>query len=940
MNGSVNRKKTENSIDVITRGIEILFFVMLFVTIVGMIWFTGIDRTEPITYNDVTFIEEWNVTSPSGKEFTAGSSMINDTKEKGEFVITGKLPDVVTDGSYFCAIIGGDGEIYVNGDLRKDYIASRDMVIPGGIVKRFYIRVPLTSSDSGAEISMMRYGSGRVGYLYQDTFVADDSAFFKYMMSHYGLSFMLEEILLIFSIVIVIAGFFMMIHYRRKIELLYGAMSVAVIAGWLITNSYLFPFLYGHYHIDGVFNYMLCLLMPFCPAFYLDALQHGRHRKYTNVALGMASVSLIVFPVLHLTNLFSFAKALVYINILIGIELLIAAWGIIKDLISGDIKDYIYTAIGFSGFFVCGIMEIIALDFLPVINGDLFMLAGLVFMLTLTVVQQMADLRKVREEGQRALDLSEAKTKFLASMSHEIRTPINAILGMNEMILRENRDPVIGEYADSVKSSGQMLLMLVNDVLDFSKIEAGKMEINDAQFTFSSLLLSIMPMLKERAGAKELNLQTVILNEIPDGMISDEFRIRQILINLINNAIKYTDKGSVTLMLGGEYTGDDSFSLRMNVKDTGRGISEEDQKTLFEAFARADVKKNRNIEGTGLGLAIVKSIVDSMSGEISVESKYGEGSEFRVILPVGVADRTPLDEDYEKHTVSRVSDNKECDYTAPEASILAVDDNNSNLKIVKLFLKRAGIEPELCDNGTKAFELCKTKKYDLILLDHMMPDPDGIKTLELIRSDEASMNRDTPAIVLTANALAGSRKLYTDAGFADYLTKPLDSALLEKTIKQYLPAEKILSAQKPAEDDESLLVMEFLPEDTEADSQSSGTDSFRKKLERIEGLDYDSALTYQGDDEELLKAVIGIITDECEEKTDSMRKSVSSKDWHSYALQAHSLKGLLLSIGLKDLSERAKKHEFAGKNQDIDFIMSDYEAFLKAYEDICRRLKM
>jgi CheY-like chemotaxis protein len=380
-------------------------------------------------------------------------------------------------------------------------------------------------------------------------------------------------------------------------------------------------------------------------------------------------------------------------------------------------------------------------------------------------------------------------------MSHEIRTPINAILGMNEMIIRENKDGLINEYAQSVKSSGKMLLMLVNDVLDFSKIEAGKMEIAYSGFSMSLMLHDIMPMLKERADEKDLKLETRIVSDVPDGLISDEFRIRQILINIINNAIKYTDTGSVTLSVGGEYTGEDEFLLKFSIKDTGRGITEEDQKHLFEAFTRADVKKNRNIEGTGLGLAIVKSIVDSMGGEISVKSKYLEGSDFMIDIKTGIHDRTLLKDDFMENRRNDDPEIMECDYLAPDASILAVDDNGMNLKIVKYFLNLAGIEPDLCNSGTKAAELCRQKKYDLILLDHMMPDPDGIETLKIIRNDEDSLNRETGSIVLTANALTDSRKTYMEAGFEDYLTKPLDAMLLVQTVKKYLPADKI----KPAE---------------------------------------------------------------------------------------------------------------------------------------------
>ena len=378
-------------------------------------------------------------------------------------------------------------------------------------------------------------------------------------------------------------------------------------------------------------------------------------------------------------------------------------------------------------------------------------------------------------------------------MSHEIRTPINAILGMNEMILRENKDPVIDDYAGSVKSSGKMLLMLVNDVLDFSKIEAGKMEINSADFSMAQLLRDIMPMLKERADDKKLKLETKIVSEVPDGMVSDEFRIRQILINLINNAIKYTDEGLVTLTIGGSYKSADAFILEMSISDTGRGISEEDQKHLFEAFTRADEKKNRSIEGTGLGLAIVKSIIDSLGGNISVKSKYLEGSTFSVELTVGVHDKKPLKDDFlSGGKAPAKTAEKKSDYTAPDASILVVDDNIMNLKVVRYFLKRADIKPDECDRGLLAVEKCKEKKYDLILLDHMMPEPDGIETLRLIRSEDASLNKDTPAIVLTANAFADSRKIYTEAGFLDYLTKPLDATLLEETVKKHLPPEKVL----------------------------------------------------------------------------------------------------------------------------------------------------
>nr|MCR5417839.1 response regulator [Lachnospiraceae bacterium] len=569
------------------------------------------------------------------------------------------------------------------------------------------------------------------------------------------------------------------------------------------------------------------------------------------------------------------------------------------------------------------------------------MLFGLCFFLVFVVLQQVDDLRKVYVEKQHAINLSESKTRFLASMSHEIRTPINAILGMNEMILRENHDEVTLDYARSIKSSGKMLLMLVNDVLDFSKIEAGKLEITESRYDLSEVLYDVISLIGERSNEKGLTLKTEFTAPVPVGQISDEFRIRQILINLMNNAVKYTDSGSVTLKVGGKNIGDDGYELYFSVEDTGRGIRVEDQEELFEAFSRADMGKNVNIEGTGLGLAIVKSIVDSMHGNIEVESEYGKGSAFRVRIPVRVADPSPVPQDFmEKRKVDVVSE-EECDFLAPDAKVLAVDDNRSNLTIVKLFLKRTGIVPDLCDNGKSALAKCREKKYDLILLDHMMPSPDGIETLQLIREDRDSKNKETAAVVLTANAVAGSRQIYMDAGFSDYLTKPLDFKVLEQTVKRYLPEDKVQSREdeesKRNEDDG--FFAEFLPHEESGVYGGTQGKGFEEKLSRIERLDYRTAIGHSAGDEEVLAAVLADIAAEGAERCSRMRDNVSGRRWKEYGIDAHAVKGLMATIGMKDLSEKAKQQEFAAKEEDSEVILAGAEAFIGEYESLCRRLE-
>ena len=785
----------KNLTDILIEVFKCFFFVALAVSLIGLYYYSRNDHSAPLKTEAPVYIDSWTVSDPAGNVFTEGRSYRNNGAVRGTFTIVSKIPENVRDNSVFCFIVGGDCAVYVNGEKRADFLTKRDMAIPGGIVKRFYMTVPVSAKDAGTTVKILRIDTTRRGYVYQDTFVTTSENLFPLLMTRYGLPLMLAEILLIFSLVIVVISFTLRFLYKRRIEMLYGALGILVISGWIITNSFLYPFIYGHYHVDGVINYLLCMLMPFNLVLYLNGLQKGRYRILMLGCLIISTLNILAWSILHFTETYLFPNALIFINLILGIQILIVFGTLIADTVRGKVKEYRYTAIGFAGFLICCIFEIIELNFFTLLHEELPMVAGLAFLLSLTVIQQIEDLRKMRDEGERALMLSEAKTKFLASMSHEIRTPINSVLGMNEMILRENKDPVIADYAQNVKSSGKMLLMLVNDVLDFSKIEAGKMQIEMVQYKLSAVLSDIMPMLMERATEKHLAFKIKVEEDVPDGQISDEFRIRQVLVNLISNAIKYTDKGSVTFTIDGSYTAEDAYSLILRVADTGRGIREDDRKRLFEAFTRADVRKNRNIEGTGLGLAIVKSILDSLDGEIKVESTYGEGSEFTVTLPVDVYDKTPLSADFikkEDHTAKAQTDAPA--YLAPDAKILAVDDNRTNLRIVTLFLKRVGIVPDICGDGISAILMCKEKRYDLILLDHMMPEPDGIETLHRIRSEKDSLNTDTPAVVLTANAFTDSRQMYMEAGFSDYLTKPLNASLLEETVRKYLPEAKIRSA--------------------------------------------------------------------------------------------------------------------------------------------------
>ena len=921
----MSNDKKQRLLEISITTVKALLYIMLVFNAFVFVFFGLIDRSHVMQRDPVQFVLNWTVT----------------TNDSGNQVMTNTLPQNLEANEYIYFETRNTVSVYIDGELRDDFIEERDVNQPGGSFRRFLMSVALNEADSGKEIMIVRPITPDVDQEVPNFFVGTRFGALSYLLRTSGIQFVLAFIVLIFSFVAFVVSIVLSIMYRQRIDMMYGALAIFSIASWLITDSSLFCFIFRVYHVDGLLSFIFCLMMPLPLAIFMTSIQRGRYKGIRLVVMLISILNAVVWPFLHFAGIIPFYRLIDPANLVLVILAALGLFILILDAIKGHTVTYRYTFIGFIGFLVGCLIEltVILLD-ISIIREAIPMVTGLGFLLTFIVIQQVNDLRKMNMEKQHAIDISEAKTRFLASMSHEIRTPINAILGMNEMILRENNEENIAEYSRNIKTSGNMLLMLVNDVLDFTKIEAGKLEIREADFRMADMLYDVISLINERAEEKSLGLKVDITDEVPNKVNSDEFRIRQILVNLMNNAVKYTEKGSINLKVGGSYT-EDGYMLSLTVKDTGKGIRKEDQEHLFEAFSRADLKTNANIEGTGLGLAIVKSIVDSMNGELGVESEYGVGSEFWVKLPIKYKDKKPIRSDFLERHIEQATEKDECIFTAPDAKILAVDDNQSNLTIVKLFLKRNGIVPDLCSSGTKAIELCKEKKYDLILLDHMMPAPDGIETLHIIREDKASLNKDTKALVLTANAVAGSRDMYLSEGFDDYLTKPLDAHVLEETVKSMLPQEKVFEAPAAGESDNAAGESEASDDEILEFPAGSGAEEeagIKSGFADIEGLDYELALSYCAGEEELLKEIVADIAKEAPERAKRMRESLEAKDIKAYEIDAHTIKSSVLTIGLRELSARAKKHEFAAKDNDTDFIYEDADGFINEYTDICKKL--
>lgn len=521
-------------------------------------------------------------------------------------------------------------------------------------------------------------------------------------------------------------------------------------------------------------------------------------------------------------------------------------------------------------------------------------------------------------EKESADSANRAKSDFLAQMSHEIRTPINAVIGMDEMILRETTDPDIRDYALDIKSASKTLLSLVNGVLDFSKIESGKMEIDPTDYRIEEMIDALVNMIEDRAEKKYLEFHLEIDGNIPRVLHGDDMRIEQVITNLLTNAVKYSEQGSVTLKMDCERIENGECTLYVEVRDTGIGIKEEDMGRLFESFQRLDERKNRNIEGTGLGMAIVQGILEMMDSKIEVQSDYGKGSTFSFRLKQGVVDPEPIGE-YRRHREEMVESDETRSLRVLKANVLVVDDNDMNLKVAKGLMKRLNLVPDTVNSGKKAIDMINNKHYDIILMDHMMPVLDGIETLKILRENRL-VDDSTPVIALTANAIAGAREMYLNEGFSDYMSKPIIPKQLENILVQYLP--------------EGSYMFVDLSEDDERDGKDSLAEALEKK-----GFNVKAALTYCMNDEEFFVELLNTFVESEPEKRESITKFYNDKNWADYSTYVHALKSSAKTIGANKLSKMALDQENASKAKNVPIIISGYDSMMEEYAKVVEMLK-
>ncbi|MDE6662860.1 MAG: response regulator [Lachnospiraceae bacterium] len=521
------------------------------------------------------------------------------------------------------------------------------------------------------------------------------------------------------------------------------------------------------------------------------------------------------------------------------------------------------------------------------------------------------EIKRVQKQAEQA---NLAKSAFLANMSHEIRTPMNAIVGLSDIIMEESRGRKVYEYACDIKASSRNLLALINDILDLSKVEAGRMELVPVEYHVKTLVNEVLNMMDVVASQRGLMMESEFDMSIPCRYLGDEGRIKQILINIMNNALKFTEKGHVKISVAGKPGETENMELLVfRVEDTGCGIREEDIEGIFENFKQVDSKRNRSVEGTGLGLSITRHLINLMGGTIGVESVYGEGTTFIVEIPQKIVDRRPLSEVPERAVKEEESLEP---FSAKDCTVLVVDDNMINRKVARLRLQTYDLDIDEADSGPSAIELVRKKRYDIIFMDHMMPKMDGMEAARIIRKDCGENGRLPVMIALTANAMEGIRECFLANGFQDFITKPLEIRPMHEALLRWIPEKKRTAVKVQTED------------------KQSDDDKHREFQDiLIEGIDTDEVAKHYSGTVEEFKELLNLYCLDGKRKPERLRELWEKGDYKGYGIEVHGLKSASANVGAMKISNSAREHEKAVYRGDETFVDSHISRLLADYEE-------
>lgn len=737
-------------------------------------------------------------------------------------------------------------------------------------------------------------------------------------------------VILISAVVFLITG----IVCVRTNQNTYGVFWLAALgidAGlYYLVKTEMLSILYGARAIYSIGQYLFIMLIPIFLLLYLEKdLEKAYPRTFMLLYIAV-NLNVFIQLILQVNNIYDLADMARNTAILFQMIIVIGIFLYVKTAVKYRKKrDWFMAAVG--AVLLLGELRSMNTAVSAKLMGmkahsQYAMTVFLVILAGYHVIQVTQDYKMEAEENARlALAASEAKGKFLANMSHEIRTPINAVLGMDEMILRETGEPKIREYAMDIFTAGHTLLSLINDILDISKIESGKMEIVPANYDVSSMIHDLSNMIEMRAKKKKLQLHVEADREIPCILYGDDVRIRQVLTNILTNAVKYTEEGDIWFRIRKEKEEAQKVVLCFEIEDTGIGIREEDIPRLYAEFERIEENRNRHIEGTGLGMSITMQLLQMMGSRLLVESTYGKGSKFTFYLEQDIVDDKPIG-DFKQNVQQLAAEyTYTASFTAPDAQVLVVDDNAINRKVFGNLLHQTRVKITEAESGAQCLALIKQKQFDIIFLDHMMPGMDGMETLKRMRKDSGNLSSHAPVIALTANAISGAKQKYLDAGFDDYLSKPIVSEKLEKMLWKYLPQELLRDAEAAETVQRETTAAQFDPEE----------------LPMVEGLDWNYACLHLSD-MDLLQSTVKAFYDQIpaagEKLEECCRGLCAGEGFAPYRIQIHAMKSLAATVGILPLAGTAKLLEDAAKKEDLETVQSLHRIFMTEWNSYREKL--
>ncbi len=889
------------------------------------------DERDILNTNCQEYNPSWTRVYEDGSTQQITAPVIMDAAYGEKVTLTTTLPDKIENGTNICfRPVWQDVDIYIDGEHRLSYNTENTRPFGTNSAMR-YIFVELDESDSGKEFSYIFSSNSKYAGDIRTGFIGDRLSIWIHLLQENGIHTLIALFLLMMSLFCIIVCLILKYVYKKSLPLNYLAWTLFFCAFWMISEISFRQIIFKNISILSYFTYWCLMIIPLPLITFINDLQKGRYKKVFILPLAYTMIITIVGTLLQVFDIVQFVEQLKFIHggLLVSIVCIIVT--ITIDTFTHQLGDYLFVGIGIYGMILTAILEMVLYYVGTDLSLGTTLSIGLLFLLVMAIIKTGQDLLDSEKKKQQAITAREAQAKFLANMSHEIRTPINAIIGMNEMILRENKDADIEDYSKNIQSASNMLLGLVNDILDFSKIESGQLELVEDNYHLPTLIHDEILFLETKSSEKPIATHIEIDPALPTTLYGDELRIKQILTNLISNATKYTQAGHITLRAFYNMLSDNSINLCFSVADSGMGIKKEDLSQLFNSFKRLELNKNRAIEGSGLGLNITKQLIDLMGGEIKIESEYGKGSTFTVIIPQKVIDNQPIDNlDFAIKKVSNSSSPKNSTYTAPKARVLVVDDNSMNLTLMEALLKRTKMTVDLAASGNGCLDLTHVNTYDIIFMDHMMPEMDGIETLQKLRSDSDNANKDAIVIALTANAVAGCREMYLENGFNDYLSKPIISSVLDEIIIKYLPDELICM-------DETTDIKSFNELTT---TKVEGRKIMEQNLsvEHYLIIDKSIGLGFCMDDEDFYKEILSTFVSQATKFMAQLEEHFAAKDWGNYAIIAHSLKSNTKTIGAENFAELCLKHELAGKADDGAFITGDYQHYVDTLKALVEKV--